>query len=156
MGKNTNDYLPWLLFVCIRVIRGQKYCGRDGRAPFLLSAPAALREVLAVVARPAHIVRSRWVAVDRFAFCCNAVAIRSMSTTKILSILEAANIEPPKARAIAESLEIAFHEQEEDLTKRLLTKQDGAEVKAEIIKWMFLFWIGQTAATAAIVKFLLS
>jgi hypothetical protein len=53
-------------------------------------------------------------------------------------------------------LEIAFHDQEEDLTKRLMTKQDGAEVKAEIIKWMFLFWIGQTAATAAIVKFLLS
>jgi hypothetical protein len=78
-----------------------------------------------------------------------------MSTTKILGILEAANIEPPKARAIAESLEIAFHQQEEDLTKRLMTKQDGAEVKAEIIKWMFLFWIGQTAATAAIVKFLL-
>ena len=67
-----------------------------------------------------------------------------MSTTK-----------PPKARAIAESLEIAFHAQEEDLTKRLMTKQDGAEVKAEIIKWMFLFWIGQTAATAAIVNFLL-
>jgi len=78
-----------------------------------------------------------------------------MSTTKILGILEAANIEPPKARAIAASLELAFHEQEEDLTKRLMTKQDGAEVKAEIIKWMFLFWIGQTAATAAIVKFLL-
>jgi hypothetical protein len=30
-----------------------------------------------------------------------------MSTVKILSILEAASIEPPKARAIAESLEVA-------------------------------------------------
>ncbi|MBF0488844.1 MAG: hypothetical protein HQK98_11865 [Nitrospirae bacterium] len=26
--------------------------------------------------------------------------------------------------------------------------------KAEIIKWMFLFWIGQTAALIAIIKFL--
>ncbi|MBF0555910.1 MAG: hypothetical protein HQK96_15405 [Nitrospirae bacterium] len=26
--------------------------------------------------------------------------------------------------------------------------------KAEIIKWMFLFWIGQTAAIFAIIKFL--
>jgi hypothetical protein len=26
--------------------------------------------------------------------------------------------------------------------------------KAEMIKWTFLFWIGQMAATAAIVKFL--
>jgi hypothetical protein len=77
-----------------------------------------------------------------------------MSTTKILGILEAANIEPPKARAIAESLEIAFREQDDDLGKRLLTKQDGAEIKAEIIKWMFLFWLGQVATTVAIIKFL--
>ena len=88
-----------------------------------------------------------------------------MSTVKILSILEAASIEPPKARAIAESFEVAFREQEDDLTKRLMTKQDGADLraelrtemanhKAEIIKWMFLFWIGQMAATAAIVKLL--
>lgn len=77
-----------------------------------------------------------------------------MSTTKILSILEAANIEAPKARAIAESLEIALKEQEDDLSKRLMTKQDGAEIKAEIIKWMFLFWLGQMAATFAVVKFL--
>jgi len=81
--------------------------------------------------------------------------IPDMSTSRILSILEAAQIEPPKARAIAESLEIAFREQEDDLTKRLMTKQDGAEIKAEVIKWMFLFWIGQLAATAAIVKFLI-
>jgi hypothetical protein len=77
-----------------------------------------------------------------------------MSTTKILSILEAAQIEPPKARAIAESLELAFREQEEDLTKRLMTKQDGADIKAEIIKWMFLFWIGQIAVLVAAAKVL--
>ena len=95
-----------------------------------------------------------------------------MSTVKILSILEAASIEPPKARAIAESFEIAFREQEGDLTKRLMTNQDGeklraeiktsidelrtemAQFKAEIIKWMFLFWIGQIAATAALIKLL--
>ena len=78
-----------------------------------------------------------------------------MSTTKILSILEAAQIEPQKARAIAESLELAFREQEDDLSKRLMTKQDGADLKTEIIKWMFLFWIGQIAALVAIVKLIL-
>ena len=84
-----------------------------------------------------------------------------MSTTKILSILEAAQIEPPKARAIAESLEIAFKEQESDLSKQLMSKQDGSElrrdlesVKAELIKWMFLFWIGQIAVLVAIIKLL--
>jgi hypothetical protein len=74
-----------------------------------------------------------------------------MNMVKILSILEAA----PKARAIAESLEVAFREQDDDLTKRLMTKQDGAELKAEVIKWMFLFWIGQAATTAALIKLLI-
>jgi hypothetical protein len=99
-----------------------------------------------------------------------------MSTVKILSILEAASIETPKARAIVESIEAAHREQEEDLTKRLMTKQDGEMIRAEIktsiadlrtelstkiadskvemIKWMFLFWIGQLAAIFAIIKFL--
>jgi hypothetical protein len=84
-----------------------------------------------------------------------------VSTTKILSILEAAQIEPPKARAIAESLEMAFKEQESDLSKQLMSKQDGSElrrdlesVKAELIKWMFLFWIGQIAVLVAIIKLL--
>lgn len=29
----------------------------------------------------------------------------------------------------------------------LATKQDLAETKAEVIKWMFIFWIGQVVAT---------
>jgi hypothetical protein len=29
----------------------------------------------------------------------------------------------------------------------LATKQDLAEVKTDIIKWMFIFWIGQLAAS---------
>ena len=61
----------------------------------------------------------------------------------------------PRKRAIAERLKLAFREQEDDLTKRLMTKQDGAEIKAEIIRWMFLFWIGQIAALVAIVKLIL-
>jgi hypothetical protein len=32
-------------------------------------------------------------------------------------------------------------------TNNLATKEDVANVKAEIIKWMFIFWIGQIAAT---------
>ena len=66
-----------------------------------------------------------------------------VSMTKIFSIPEAAQIEPPKIR-----------EQEDDLTKRLMTKQDGADIKAEIIKWMFLFWIGQIAVLIAAAKLL--
>jgi hypothetical protein len=35
----------------------------------------------------------------------------------------------------------------------LATKVDLAEMKAEIIKWMFIFWIGQIAVLLALVYF---
>lgn len=51
-----------------------------------------------------------------------------------------------------------FQEKKTDLT----TKEDLAnvrieirEVKADLIKWMFIFWIGQLAAIIAIVKLFL-
>lgn len=33
-------------------------------------------------------------------------------------------------------------------------KTDIAEVKSDLIKWMFLFWIGQVAAVFGLIKFL--
>ena len=33
----------------------------------------------------------------------------------------------------------------------LLVKEDLANVKSEIIKWMFIFWIGQTGVTLGII-----
>jgi hypothetical protein len=35
--------------------------------------------------------------------------------------------------------------------ERFATKADLAEVKAELMRWMFFFWVGQTASTAGIV-----
>jgi len=32
-------------------------------------------------------------------------------------------------------------------TNALATKEDVANAKADMIKWMFIFWIGQIAAT---------
>ncbi len=37
----------------------------------------------------------------------------------------------------------------------LATKEDVANSRAELIKWMFIFWIGQLGATIAIYKFLI-
>jgi len=34
------------------------------------------------------------------------------------------------------------------------SKEDVANSKADIIKWMFIFWVGQLAAVFAISKFL--
>lgn len=34
----------------------------------------------------------------------------------------------------------------------LATKEDLANLKADIIKWMFLFWVGQLASLIAILQ----
>ena len=36
---------------------------------------------------------------------------------------------------------------------KYLVKKELAETKADIIKWMFIFWIGQIAVTFAIIYF---
>ena len=48
-------------------------------------------------------------------------------------------------------IENKVKEEMEQATKILATKEQLAEVKADIIKQMFLFWIGQIAATVAII-----
>ena len=42
------------------------------------------------------------------------------------------------------------HKQE--IETHLATKAELAEVKAEILKWMFIFWAGQIGALLAILK----
>jgi len=45
-------------------------------------------------------------------------------------------------------------DQKFETSKELLaTKTDLAETKADLIKWMFIFWIGQLASFIAIAKF---
>jgi hypothetical protein len=34
----------------------------------------------------------------------------------------------------------------------LATKEDLANVRSDVIKWMFIFWVGQLAAMIAIAK----
>ena len=38
-----------------------------------------------------------------------------------------------------------------DKTSVLATKEGLAETKSELIKWMFIFWIGQIAATVGFI-----
>jgi hypothetical protein len=106
-----------------------------------------------------------------------------MPTLKILSILESSGIEHRQALAIAECIELAFQENETRLAKQFTNpphlallgtdfknssvglraemKSMAADIrcdlihfKNDIIRWMFILWIAQIAATAAIVKFL--
>jgi len=43
----------------------------------------------------------------------------------------------------------------ETLFGKVATKEDIANAKAEIIKWMFIFWIGQFASIVGIITAIL-
>lgn len=79
-----------------------------------------------------------------------------ISTTRILGILEAAQVEPPKARAIAESIEAALRENNEDQSRILMTKEDGVRLENQLIKWMFGLLVSQAALVLGGVWFMLT
>jgi hypothetical protein len=58
-----------------------------------------------------------------------------------------------EVEAFIDILESKVVKKFDDAKKLLATKRDLAENKAEIIKWMFIFWIGQLATFIAIAKF---
>ena len=92
--------------------------------------------------------------------------------TRSLEVLEKALLPTAQARAILEVMETEFatgsFATKEDLrvTKEdlrtaietavapLATKAELSDLKAELMRWMFVFWVGQIATTLAIVKFL--
>ena len=99
-----------------------------------------------------------------------------VSTLKIYEILEQANIEDKQARAITMAIESALESNNVEQAKILATKEDIsklreelkedisklreelkvsiAESKAEMVRWMFIFWLGQIAVLAALFKLL--
>lgn len=70
----------------------------------------------------------------------------SVSITKLYDLLSV-----KVGKETAENLTIFIEEkiktEVEGKTSILATKADLAKDKAEIIKWMFIFWIGQVIAT---------
>lgn len=91
-----------------------------------------------------------------------------LASTRILEILESSDIKPAQARVIAKAFEEADREVEVKIEKRfdekskdLATKGDFANLqteihvsKAEIIKRVFLFWIGLIPVMILIVKYI--
>lgn len=57
-----------------------------------------------------------------------------------------------KAKKVVEYIEAKIEKKLDEKQDILATKTDLANIKAEIIKWMFLFWIGQLASLIAILQ----
>ena len=88
-----------------------------------------------------------------------------VSTLKIYEILEEAKIEDKQARAITRAIEQALENNTAEQSQILATKEDVskvreelkialAEAKSEMVRWMFIFWLGQIAVLATLFKLL--
>jgi hypothetical protein len=78
---------------------------------------------------------------------------------KVYDILKEAHIPDGQARAITQAIResdtvVALDVRSvlDERLQHLASKTDMAELKAELMRWMFTFWVGQLAATVAIVK----
>lgn len=74
-----------------------------------------------------------------------------VSEIQLYELLKA-RIGEKEASAFVEILEKKVDARFEVSKSVLATKEDLANHKAEIIKWMFIFWVGQLAAMVAIAK----
>jgi len=55
-----------------------------------------------------------------------------------------------KAKVLVQFVEAKVDKRLEDKTAVFATKEDLANVKAEIIKWMFIFWVGTIGVLSGI------
>ncbi len=80
-----------------------------------------------------------------------------MAYTNTLKIFETLRsvFDEKQATKIAEAVETALETNNATLLEKVATKSDLAETKAEIIKWMFIFWIGQFASIVGVLTAIL-
>jgi len=68
----------------------------------------------------------------------------------LIDILEQ-KFERDQAKVIARAIDEAIGENVKQQSTILATKADLANVKVELIKWMFIFWIGQIGVLTGII-----
>ena len=70
----------------------------------------------------------------------------TISITRLYDLLSV-KVGKETAETLTTYIEEKIKDQFADNSKILSTKEDLANTKAEIIKWMFIFWVGQVAVT---------
>ena len=78
--------------------------------------------------------------------------MNAISTIEMYNILKG-KLGENEAKSLTEYVENKVERTFEKEKDVLATKEDLANTKSDIIKWMFLFWIGQIAVTLGIVYF---
>lgn len=74
-----------------------------------------------------------------------------VSEIQLLQMLKE-KIGEKEAQSLVEYVETKVEKEFDSKKDSLATKEDLANVKSDVIKWMFLFWVGQLAAMIAIAK----
>jgi hypothetical protein len=74
----------------------------------------------------------------------------SVDTLKIYEILSS-NLPEAQAKTVAKAINEAIETDALHKKDILATKEDLANLKSEIIKWMFLFWLGQIGVLTGII-----
>jgi hypothetical protein len=78
--------------------------------------------------------------------------MNAISSIEMYTILKG-KLGENEAKALTEYIESKVDKTFDKEKSILATKVDLSEMKAEIIKWMFIFWIGQIAVLLALVYF---
>ena len=78
-----------------------------------------------------------------------------VSEIKLFEMLKA-KLGKEEAEAFVELLEKKVDRKFDEAKLTLSTKEDLANTKAEIIKWMFIFWMGQVAVIAGLLAYFLN
>jgi len=73
-----------------------------------------------------------------------------VDTLKIYEILSA-SLPEEQAKAVTKAINTAIEADTEKKKEMLATKVDLANVKTELIKWMFIFWLGQIGVLSGII-----
>jgi hypothetical protein len=78
-----------------------------------------------------------------------------VDSLKIYELLKA-HFPEPQARSMTHAIQQAEADIEKDLRSvleaRFATKADLANAKSELIRWMFVFWVGQVAVTVGLLR----
>ncbi|MEK7166978.1 MAG: hypothetical protein AAB732_01005 [Patescibacteria group bacterium] len=73
-----------------------------------------------------------------------------INTLQIYDILKKTSLGEMESKAITKVIEKSFEEYKEEQKEFLVTKIDLKEVEVRLIRWMFIFWIGQIGAILGI------
>ncbi|MFH1160506.1 MAG: hypothetical protein V1733_06130 [bacterium] len=78
----------------------------------------------------------------------------TVTTIDLYNILKS-KIGEKEAKSLVEFVEMKIETKFDEHMEELATKKDLFQVKADMIKWMFIFWVGQVSIMIALVLLLI-